>query len=522
MLKQILAILCLYISVSGFAQVGFVSNLPYTENLSDVWHYAASDSTEYALVGVFNGLSIVSLADPTNPIEVQFIERPESIWRDIKTWGTHAYVTNESAGGLLIVDLSGLPGVIDTISYRARGLSSAHNIFIDENGVAYVVGANIDNSGATMLDLTVDPEAPVFVGAYDTRYVHDVYVRNDTMYTAEIANGEFAIVDVTDKSNPTIIATQGTPMGFSHNTWLSPDGNTLAVTEEYPESFTVTFDISDPTDIDQLGLFRSNWQSRVIPHNTFYVQDWLVTSSYTDGITVVDAKRPQNLIETGRFDTSPFPSQGSFNGCWGVDPYLPSGLILASDIEEGLFVLQPEYQRASWLEGTITNATTSNPQIYARIELIGSSSPDVITGFDGKYYTGNKEPGLYDVRISASGCLTQIFSDVKLQRDSLTLVDAILTCTSTAVIDPGIEALVFNVLPTLSNSNFNLEWSIPQSEFSVVSYIEVIDAVGRIRIHEKLENSSGNKQFGRNLSSGYYLVRIVYGDKQKSSRVIKR
>ena len=70
-------------------------------------------------------------------------------------------------------------------------------------------------------------------------------------------------------------------------------------------------------------------------------------------VTIVDAHRPDNLIETGYYDTSPGSSGNGYNGCWGVYPYFSNSLIAASDIEEGLFILQPDYQRASHLEGSI-------------------------------------------------------------------------------------------------------------------------------------------------------------------------
>ena len=47
------------------------------------------------------------------------------------------------------------------------------------------------------------------------------------------------------------------------------------------------------------------------------------------------------------------------NGCWGVYLYLPSGLIIASDFEAGFYVLDPDYKRAAYLEGVITDAANN-------------------------------------------------------------------------------------------------------------------------------------------------------------------
>ena len=68
--------------------------------------------TEYALLGVRSGTSIINLSDPANPVEVTFIPGPQSIWRDIKVHGQYAYTITEQTGsgqGLQIIDLSQLP-----------------------------------------------------------------------------------------------------------------------------------------------------------------------------------------------------------------------------------------------------------------------------------------------------------------------------------------------------------------------------------------------------------------------------
>ena len=88
-----------------------------------------------------------------------------------------------------------------------------------------------------------------------------------------------------------------------------------------------------------------------IPYNTHFISttyeylnpiasSYLVTSYYTSGVTVIDASNPYNLQEVAFFDTSPNYSGSEFEGCWGAYPYLPSGLILASDQQTGLHILE--------------------------------------------------------------------------------------------------------------------------------------------------------------------------------------
>ena len=99
----------------GIAQtnVTLLSNLNQypSAGYNDIWGYVDGSGNEYALLGVETGTSIVNVTDPVNPVEVAFIPGGQSsVWRDIKTWGTYAYVVSDyTSDGLQIIDLSQLP-----------------------------------------------------------------------------------------------------------------------------------------------------------------------------------------------------------------------------------------------------------------------------------------------------------------------------------------------------------------------------------------------------------------------------
>ena len=57
-------------------------------------------------------------------------------------------------------------------------------------------------------------------------------------------------------------------------------------------------------------------------------------------MTVLDISNTADPKEIGFFDTFPVSDNTSFNGAWGVYPYLPSGIILISDISSGLYVVK--------------------------------------------------------------------------------------------------------------------------------------------------------------------------------------
>jgi choice-of-anchor B domain-containing protein len=384
--------------------VSFRGNLPYGPDLSDVWGWTnPADGKEYALVGLTNGFSIVDVSNPTAPTEVQFVSGVSTIWRDVKTWGNYAYVTNEGGGGLLVVDLSGLPGSITTSSWTGGiGFSTAHNIFMDENGIAYLCGSN-GSLGTVFIDCAANPANPPVVGSYTARYVHDLYVRGDTMWTAEINNGIFSVVDVSNKAAPVVLASQATSSNFSHNCWLSDDGATLYTTDEVSGANVDAYDVSDLSDIQQLDLFRPGTGPGSIPHNTYVRGNFLLTAWYRDGLRITDATQPGNLIEVGFYDTSPFSGNG-FNGAWGAYPYLPSGNVLVSDIEEGLFVLTPSYAGAAFVEGQVTDASSGAPLFNASVTLAGQTAT---TNLFGQYATGVAASGAYTLTVARSGYVTQ-------------------------------------------------------------------------------------------------------------------
>ena len=367
-MKKILVTVCVCFFSYVFSQeslnMDLVGQFSFPQGTNDIWGYA-DGSTEYALVGLTNGFSVVDITDPSNPSELFFISGSNSIWRDVKTWGKYAYVTTEAEDGLLIVDLSDETG--QTYVYTEEFFTTSHNIYIDENGYAYIFGADTGNGGAVILDLTNDPMNPTLAGIFDNNYLHDGMVRGDTLWGSAIYLGDFQVIDVSDKQNIEILSSYSTSCQFTHNAWISDDNNYLFTTDETAGCYVGAYDVSDIYDIQEIDLIQewtgdgaSGSQENVIPHNTHVLGDYLITSYYTSGVTVIDASDPFNLIEVAYYDTSPL-SGGSFDGCWGAYPYLPSGLVLATDQQEGLFILHTPYGAYEGFGCTDSNASNYDP-----------------------------------------------------------------------------------------------------------------------------------------------------------------
>ena len=86
--------------------------------------------------------------------------------------------------------------------------------------------------------------------------------------------------------------------------------------------------------------------------------DLLIISYYVDGTRVVDISDPTEPLEVGYFDTSDLT--GLFDGNWGTYAYLPSGYIISSDRQNGLFIFESpltnddmEWSICSLLQGDV-------------------------------------------------------------------------------------------------------------------------------------------------------------------------
>lgn len=435
------------IAMTGYGQQTFnmelVGSVDNGETGNDIWGYVDTTGVEYAIMGTRSTTKIWSLEDPANPIERASIPGPSGTWRDIKTFEDHIYVTSDQGtNGLLIIDMSGAPDTITseywkpdlTVSGVTESLEKCHNLYIDtDQGYCYLSGCNNSTGGIMILDLNQDKKNPKHVGSADLNYSHDVYVKNDRMYTSEIYLGMFNVYDVSDKANPVLLNGESSSFNFTHNAWISDDGNYIFTTDERANAFVESFDISDLDAIEPLDRFQSieTQGLGVIPHNTHYLNGFLITSWYTDGVIVTDVNEPDNMIKVAAFD-SETDSNSGFDGCWGVYPFLPSGLILATDgpdLSNKLKIFRPTtnegvqgYQRASYLKGTVTDSNTGFGISNVDVEIISTQQNKKSSDVMGDYKTGIANPGVFPVLFSHPN-YDSVTAEATLVSGEITILD---------------------------------------------------------------------------------------------------
>ena len=64
-----------------------------------------------------------------------------------------------------------------------------------------------------------------------------------------------------------------------------------------------------------------------------------IRDSYYDGYYLWNLADPLQPMLLGYFDTCLEPNTDSYSGAWGTYPFLPSGHVLVSDMQTGLWVL---------------------------------------------------------------------------------------------------------------------------------------------------------------------------------------
>lgn len=324
---------------------------------NEIWGwYDSTKQREYAIIGSSIGTHFFDVTDPQNAQLVDFVpgRRDEVIHRDYKNKGKYLFAAaDEFSESLMVIDMSYLPDSVHVVYDRALFFNNSHNLWVDGDRLYACIprfyGQGLIN-GLGMYDIT-DPTSPTVIKEYDAQLfpwgnVHDLYVRNDTAYLNSEQNGLF-IVDFSDPEKPNVLAqfTNYPFMGYNHSGWLSADGNKYVMADETHGMPLKYLDMSDLSNISIDNYLFPEMSfpiqdTNAIPHNPIIRDDYVFSSYYYDGIYIWDMNDPQKPVLAAFYDTYPAANVGFYHGAWGVYPFLPSGLILASDMQTGLYVFE--------------------------------------------------------------------------------------------------------------------------------------------------------------------------------------
>jgi choice-of-anchor B domain-containing protein len=365
---------------------------PGAQNGNSCWGWVSPAGREYAIIGLYDGTAFVDVTNPSAATLKSFQPGPASLWRDVRTHLNYCYAASEGGSGVQVFDMAaldtaGTTTLVNTITAPTTTTAATHTLAVDNvSGFLYRAGGG--SNGMRFYDLNANPANPTYVGAWSPIYVHEAEVRTFTSgpYAGkQIAfcygggNGGFAntglyIVDVTNKANPVQLSYTTYPNArFCHQGWLDEQGQYVYINDELDEGDTVSVTTTIVMDVSNLaapvvvGTFTNG--NTAVGHNIYVKGDLVYEANYRSGLRIFNlAASRTNPPEVAWFDTYPGSDSANFNGLWNVWPYFPSGTIIGSDIERGLFV---------WRLGTPVASIALLSQPPALVNPAGGTTVDV-------------------------------------------------------------------------------------------------------------------------------------------------
>jgi choice-of-anchor B domain-containing protein len=317
---------------------------------NEVWGYAR-DGREYAIQGSTLGVHVIDVTDPASPVLVDHVPSNFSgegvIHRDYKVYNDHLLATcDQGPSTLQIMDLQYLPDSVHVVYDSDALLTRAHNIQVDTvNARLYTCGGSTQFSVYSIADpadpvLLNDCEADVPWWGTTVGYVHDCFVRDNIVWTND--EDGLHVLDFTDADQPLLLGslTSYPDQGYNHSGWMNDDNTLYVMADETHGSPLKFVDPEDLNDLEVISSVSSEVDTLSIIHNPFFKGNTVHVAYYHDGYWAWDMTDPQQPVLLGFYDMSQVPNNESYFGAWGVYPYLPSGNILVSDMQTGLWILQ--------------------------------------------------------------------------------------------------------------------------------------------------------------------------------------
>jgi len=321
------------------------------------------DSTgrEYALVGTADKTYFIDVTNPAAPSIRDSVQARRSgcTWREIKNYKHYAYIVSDDAkpNSFQIVDMRYLPDSVHVVYDDTTLFERGHTCWVDGNKL-YVGGVTPSFGGTINMRVysLANPQLPVLLRTLSDdfpviNYVHDMFVRNDTVYASAGGQGLHVFKYNPGPNNFTSLGslTGYSGAGYNHSSYITDNGKTLVFCDEVPTGLSIKVaNVSNLGNISLDATTKPNSNPDFVAHNPYVLGNkWAFVSCYQDGLLLYDISTPSNPILKGFFDTHPQGGSNlgnnyfgqSYRGNWGAYPYFPSGTILACDMQNGIFLL---------------------------------------------------------------------------------------------------------------------------------------------------------------------------------------
>ena len=327
-------------------EFGFTASIPSLEEVGYIQDTESGGTAEvldypdevyvsgnYAYVASYqdDALSIIDISNPTNPVEVGYIQDDSqggtayalNNTMGVSVVGNYAYVASYIDGALSVIDISNPTNPVevgyiqdDYYGGTAHALSGSEDVYVSGN-YAYVSSSAAD--GFSIIDIS-NPTNPVEVGyVQDTESggtaqgldgANSVYVYGNYSYVTSSQDDALSIIDISNPTNPVEVGyIQDDSQGGTAEVLDYPDevyvsGN-YAYVASYQDDALSVIDISNPTNPVEVGYIQDTESGGTAEaldcaRNFFVSGDYVYVSAYADdALSIIDISNPTNPVEVG-------------------------------------------------------------------------------------------------------------------------------------------------------------------------------------------------------------------------------
>jgi hypothetical protein len=292
----------------------------------------------------------------------------------------------------------------------------------------------------------------------------------------------------------------------------------------------MVFDLQDRT---AWNTVISSWglPNNSIIHNLYIKGNYAHISYYTSGYIVLDISNPTNPVLAGQYDTYPQNNSGNYAGAWGVFPFFPSGAVVVSDMQTGLYIFNflldpivpvelvsfnaniiPEGVQLNWETATEIN----NLGFEIERKLPGKERNFIIIGFSNGAgtTTSPKQYTFLDDKIPAAGNYTYRLKQVD--------TDGSFIYSEEIQIDfaaPNDFILKQNY-PNPFNPSTTIEFVLGQASFVKLDVYNALGEKVANLLNENKEQGSYQINFDAvNLPSGIYIAKLEAENKVQTIKM---
>lgn len=355
------------------------SKVRYSDCYGFVWK-----GVEYAVLGSTNGTHVFEITKENSFKEIGCLKgryaNASAYHRDYAVFKNYLYVVgDEGKSSLQIIDFSYLPDSIHLAREDSVQFGRSHSIFIDTlNQTLYSCihrsTTSTQSIAAPMKVFSITNPlfpSPLWEGPADVDQVHDCYVRNGFALLNCGYDG-IRTYDFSDPANPinkdNISAYN--EQGYNHQGWLTPNGLTYIFADETNGTRVKKCSLKDGF-LKIENYFGTNYQNGSVPHNIMCTDTFAFVAYYNEGLRIYDI-RTKTPTEIAFYDTYQENTTFKQNGNWGVYSLFPSGRLLASDRQNGLFLIEFNRKDFALLPSNESriypNPVKSNEKLHLRFE----------------------------------------------------------------------------------------------------------------------------------------------------------